>query len=177
MWLVEGPQQSAAQHVQNCWTCQAKLAEAQGPLTAFRTALVNWSEAQTATQPLILQTASSKSKRHRGPRLWLPAASFALAALLLVGYAKVPGLFHGHPNAQQPLVAASTVADSDEALLDQVDSEVSEAVPDAMAPLTDLVAWDSTEGSGTGPTSTEKHVTRKTLIKGTNAKTHVDVAN
>jgi hypothetical protein len=30
--------------------------------------------------------------------------------------------------------------------MSQVDEEVSEAVPNAMAPLTDLVAWDSTEG-------------------------------
>ena len=98
-WLVEGPEQSASQHVQNCWACQAKLAEAQAPLTAFRGALVEWSEAQ-AVRPLPLQARVTGNEGHWGLRLWLPAASLALAVLLLVSYIKIPGLFHRHSSAQ-----------------------------------------------------------------------------
>ena len=61
--------------------------------------------------------------------------------------------------------------------MDQVDTEVSEAVPDAMAPLTDLVAWDSNEGSAAKTTTTEKHAARKTSTKPAIAKAPVDVAN
>ena len=43
--------------------------------------------------------------------------------------------------------------------MDQVDEEVSETVPDAMAPLTDLVAWDSSES--TAAAKTVKPVVKK----------------
>ncbi len=172
-WLVEGPEQSASEHAQNCWVCQTKLAEAQAPLTAFRGALVEWSEAQ-AVRPLPLQARVTGNEGHWGLRLWLPAASLALAVLLLVSYIKIPGLFHRHSNAQPSVATASTTTDSDEALLDQVDTEVSEAVPDAMAPLTDLVAWDSSEGSSTQAATTEKHVQRKTSTKPVSAKAQSD---
>jgi hypothetical protein len=173
-WLVEGPEHSVSQHVQDCWTCQAELAEAQAPLAAFRSALVEWSEAQTS-QSVNLQTTVVRNERLWGRRLWLPAASFALAALLLVGYAKIPISLHGNSIGQQPVVTASDTTDSDEALLNQVDTEVSEAVPDAMAPLTDLVSWDASEGSASRAATTEKHVARKTSTRPAIAKAPVDV--
>jgi hypothetical protein len=170
-WLVEGPEQSAAQHVQNCWTCQAKLTEAQQPLTAFRSALVNWSEAQAQVRLSVVPGLAERNERSWRLRLWLPAATFALAALLLVGYAKIPALLHSHATGQQQSAAASTSAtDSDAALMDQVDTEVSEAVPDAMAPLTDLVSWDSTDGSAIVASDRVKLVVHKTSSKGTSVK-------
>lgn len=172
-WLVEGPEQSASQHVQSCWACQAKLAEAQAPLTTFRGALVEWSEAQAA-RPLP-QAPIARNESHWG-RLWLPVASFALVALLLAGYTKFPAFFQGHASVQPTVATASATTDSDEALLDQVDTEVSEAVPDAMAPLTDLVAWDSSEGSSTRAATTEKHVLRKTSTKPVSAKAQPEVS-
>jgi len=175
-WLVEGPDQSASRHVKNCRACEAKLAEAQAPLTTFRSALVEWSKAQTA-RPLPLQTPITRNEGHWGLSLWLPVASFALAVLLFAGYAKLPANLHGKSSGQPPVATASTTTDSDEALLNQVDTEVSEAVPDAMAPLTDLVAWDSSEGSTTQTTTTEKHATRKTSTRPAIAKAPVDVAN
>jgi hypothetical protein len=175
-WLVEGPDQSASQHVKACVACQAKLAEARAPLTVFRGALVEWSETQAA-RPLHLQTSIARNEGHSGSRLWLPAVGFALAVLLLVGYAKVPALLHGNSSGQPPVATASTTTDSDETLLNQVDTEVSEAVPDAMAPLTDLVAWDSSEASSTQTMTTEKHAARKTSTKPAIAKAPVDVAN
>jgi hypothetical protein len=175
-WLVEGPEQPTSQHVQSCWTCQAKLIEAQAPLTAFRSALVEWSEAQAA-RSLPFQTSAIRNESPWGRRLWLPAASLALAALLLVGYAKVPALLHGNSGRPAPIATASTTTDSDEALLAQVDTEVSETVPDAMAPLTDLVGWDSSEGSSTPAMTTEKHALRKTSTKPAVAKAPVDVTN
>jgi hypothetical protein len=174
-WLVEGPEPAMGQHLQTCGTCQAKLTEAQAPLNAFRSGLVGWSEAQAAP-PLPRQTSDARSKSPWGRRLWLPAASFTVAALLLVGYARIPAFLHGNASGQPPVATAST-ADSDEALLNQVDTEVSEAVPDAMAPLTDLVSWDSSEGSAASTTTTEKHAAKKTSTRPLIAKTPVGVTN
>jgi hypothetical protein len=78
---------------------------------------------------------------------------------------------------RQAVVGSSTSPDSDAALMDQVDTEVSEAVPDAMAPLTDLVAWDSNEGVAGTTAATEKNATHKKSSPGTNAKAQVHAAN
>jgi len=173
-WLVEGPDQSASQHVKACGACAAKLAEAEAPLTAFRGALVEWSDAQAAP-PLHLQTSRTRNEGHSDSRLWLPAVIFAMAVLLLVGYAKVPALLHGNSATRPAIATAPATTDSDEALLDQVDTEVSEAVPDAMAPLTDLVAWDSSEGTQTY--TAQKHAARKTSTRPAIVKAQPDVAN
>lgn len=173
-WLVEGPEPSASRHLQSCGACRATLAEAERPLTAFRTALVGWSEAQSSVQSLKVQGLAKAKEQHSGIRLWLPAASFALAALLLVGYAKVPGFIHSHLG-DQPHVVVTPTPESDTALMDQVDIEVSEAVPDAMAPLTDLVAWDSNSGSEAIPA--EKPVVHKKSAATTKSKPTVEAAN
>jgi hypothetical protein len=174
-WLVEGPDQPAVQHVKTCSFCEAKLADAQAPLAAFRGALVGWSDAQPA--PLHLKSSIAKNEAPMGARLWLPAVIFALAVLVLVGYARIPALLHGNSGSQPSVAMASPPPDSDEALLNQVDTEVSEAVPDAMAPLTDLVAWDSRDGSAAQPITAEKHATRKKWTKPASAKTQPDVTN
>jgi hypothetical protein len=41
-------------------------------------------------------------------------------------------------------------ARADQALLEQVDREVSQTIPDTMEPLTDLVQWDTAEAGNTG---------------------------
>jgi hypothetical protein len=175
-WLVEGPDQSAIQHVRDCSACEAKMAEAQAPLATFREALVEWSDAQPAPR-LHLQTSLTRNEAPSNPRLWLPTVIFAMAVLLMFTYAKVPALLHGKSDARPSIADTSTTTDSDEALLNQVDTEVSEAVPDAMAPLTDLVSWDSSEGSAAQTITAEKHATRKTSTKPANAKAQHDVAN
>ena len=95
----------------------------------------------------------------------------------MIGYTKVPTLLHRDTGIKPSIAMAPTTPDSDEALLAQVDTEVSEAVPDAMAPLTDLVDWDSSEGSATQSTTTEKQAVSKTSTKPAIAKAPVDVAN
>lgn len=176
-WLVEGPEQSADHHVQNCRACQAKLAEAKAPLAAFRTALVGWSEAQDAGQ-VTVQSLEGKSEGHWGLRLWLPVASLALAALLIAGFVKDTGLLHGRSDGQRTAVSSpSSSPDSDAALMDQVDTEVSEAVPDAMAPLIDLVAWDSGEGVGETTLAPEKTAAHKKSNPVAGAKPHAHAAD
>jgi hypothetical protein len=110
-------------------------------------------------------------------RVWLPAASLALTALLLVGFVATSGMFRRHSASQQMAAGITATSDSDSVLMDQVDAEVSEAVPDAMAPLTDLVAWDSSEGVAETTAVIEKNATRKKASPWTSAKAHAHPAD
>lgn len=166
-WLVEGPEDSASRHAQECAACKAELAEARAPLAAFRAVVVDWSEAQAA-RPIRLRAPEIGNEK--GLWFWLPAAAFGLAVLLMFGYSRVSGLWHGPSSAGSAIAAVPKASDSDEALLAQVDTEVSESVPDAMAPLTDLVAWDSTEAPSTKAATTAKPLGRKAASKPASAK-------
>jgi predicted anti-sigma-YlaC factor YlaD len=149
-WLVEGPTAEAAAHLRECGSCRAMLAEAQAPLRVFRSAVVAWSEGQVA-RPLREATRWQELRERMNFMNWGPAFGVAVGVAVLAAFlvrsptdqkVSVPQ----HPQQQQAQI-------SDAALMEQVDAEVSETVPDAMAPLTDLVAWD---GDGTqGATSAQ----------------------
>jgi len=156
-WLVEGPSASAEAHAGNCYACQAKLTEAREPLAVFRTAAVAWSEAQVERP---VRAVEFQQRAERRAWIWAPALSLALGVALLAGFLLGPKAFRTH-TAQTPVAANAPVSDA--VLMEQVDSEVSEAVPDAMAPLTDLVAWDS-EGSSVSTVSAKKAVKGKSSV-------------
>ena len=140
-WLVEGAASEDAVHARECETCRGKIQKAQEPLMMFRDSLTAWSKAQ----PSRAFPRAALAGRH-WIRMRYGAAGLAMAAVL--GWAVLAGLHVTSPAPRQP--AAQSLpkpAISDAVLMQQVDEEVSESVPDAMAPLTDLVSWDSA-GSG-----------------------------
>jgi hypothetical protein len=55
--------------------------------------------------------------------------------------------------------------------MEQVDEEVSEAVPDAMAPLTDLVAWDSSNAA-TAEAAAPRQAVKKKPATGAHSRSH-----
>ena len=157
-WLVEGPSTIVEAHLANCFYCRAKLAETTEPLAAFRKAVVAWSEEQTAQAGRQIFPEPTRSW------VWAPALSIALAVALLAGFLVGPRAFRSHV-VSGPIANTSV---SDTVLMEQVDSEVSEAVPDALAPLTDLVAWDSKE-SAVFVTSEKKSVAKVKIATHTNS--------
>jgi hypothetical protein len=139
-WLVEGPGSDDAAHVRSCPSCAAKLAEVRAPLSVFRSAVVAWSEGQTAAPAREPAGWVGLAERLNFMN-WVPAFGLALALAVLAALLVGPSI-----KRQVPTQAKAPVAPiSDGVLMEQVDAEVSETVPDAMAPLTDLVAWDSDE--------------------------------
>jgi hypothetical protein len=154
-WLVEGPSLEAEAHVAACRGCDERLAEAREPLTIFRSAVVAWSEGQPAGK--ISVGEEKKGFRQWALVDWMPVASVAFALLVLVVFLLRGGSLSRHDAA--PQFAAKTPAVSDTVLMEQVDEEVSETVPDAMAPLTDLVGWDSEAAE-----TPVKHVVKKKAI-------------
>ena len=160
-WLVEGPSSGADSHLRHCESCQSRLVEAQAPLVAFRKAFVQWSEAHAERSVLISRPEAGKD-RSWGQRLWLPAASLAFAAMLMAWFVTGSG-WPRSQSAGQPTVSQN-LSENDAVLMSQVDTEVSEAVPDALAPLTDLVAWDAGEGGGVKSVTAGKLAVHKKSI-------------
>ncbi len=155
-WLVEGPAPDQEEHTRECGSCRATVAEARAPLSAFRSALVEWSEDQAA-RPLRQSTRWEVLRDRMNFMNWVPAfgvaAAVAVLAAFLVRTPMAPKATVQPPTTQQAQI-------SDTALMEQVDAEVSETVPDAMAPLTDLVSWDS------GEAAAEKSSAPKSAVKG-----------
>jgi len=158
-WLVEGPSVEAQGHVAACRECEEKLAEAREPLAIFRSAVVAWSE----SQPVGKISVGEEKRGFRQWALvdWMPVASVAFAVLVLAVFLLRGGSLLRHdvaPQFEAQFEAKSPVI-SDTVLMEQVDEEVSETVPDAMAPLTDLVGWDS--GTAATTESAAKHGVKK----------------
>ncbi|HZD51132.1 MAG TPA: hypothetical protein VE178_20500, partial [Silvibacterium sp.] len=134
-------------------------------------AVMAWSEAQDARSERAL---AKKNVRRNGVRIWMPAG-IALAAMILAGILVVSGAFRGRPSPHQ-VAHTPVVSDPDTVLMDQVDAEVSEAVPDALAPLTDLVAWDSSN-SPAGRAESGKRSIKGKLAMAIKTKTKATAAD
>lgn len=141
------------------------LAEA---LSLYRSAMHHVAERETALHPTVQGLAQPRPKRTLGLRLLLaPALAAAVAAgVLLPLYAH---FHHPHP----PTVAVATEAEpgstearvniDDSVLMNQIDSDLSEDVPDALRPLADL-SYQATTTQATTTTSSvpeKKNVTQE----------------
>jgi hypothetical protein len=132
----------------------------------FRSVVTHVAERETA-RPVAADWLVPARKRRRSHQQRV-VLGWACAAILC--FATLPWLSHSHPAAIHPVasvaatLSAAPPAESDSALLEQVDADVSESVPTPLAPLEDLDSPDtvSTNGSGVSSgygkslTSTEK---------------------
>lgn len=123
-------------HLTQCSACQAGVASLTEGIEIFRTSAMQWSAdcAETGTQRVVRPVAV---------RAGLHAVRWALAvAMLLLVAFPLYYLATRNLKPQQHVVARTVEAPpiSDDALLQQVDDEVSVAVPSSMEPLTHLVA-------------------------------------
>jgi hypothetical protein len=155
-------------HLRACPLCAAELSLLQSALTTFREATTSYASqelsllrARTPRRPMILPVALSSDRFYRKPFLW------AVAAVLLVGAtlgSVVPLSLHRqharHSSvaAIAPLHQSSPASESDQALLEEVDDDLSTSVPSAMQPLSDPLsaqATDSSQESNSTPMSAD----------------------
>ena len=122
-------------HAGECETCSARLDGMESALAEFRGSAHDWSAAQPASAPRIAWQPPVR----RMARRWILAA----ASLLIL--ASGPAWWHFRQQAR-----ATEMARAD-ALLEQVDAEISRAVPQTMEPLVNLVTW------GSGPTDESQY--------------------
>jgi anti-sigma factor RsiW len=127
-------------HLAECTACRAEVARLEHGIAIFRSAAVEWSSECLATRPQQLQSVPLRTLPISGMR-WAFAAAVPLVLLLL---ALLPlHLFHlSNPSVTQPVAQIS-----DDALLEQVDEQVSVAVPSSMESLTHLVSTESNSGT------------------------------
>ena len=127
-WFAGERSPDVARHAGECEGCSARLDHMESALADFRRATHDWSAAQPAAAPPI---AWRPPVRHTAQR-WLLAA----ATLLIL----VSSSAYWEHSRQQARAAEMARAD---ALLEQVDAEISRAVPQPMEPLVNLVTWGS----------------------------------
>jgi hypothetical protein len=136
-YVLEQRTPEMLRHLTECAACRAAVARLEHGVTIFRTAAVEWSSECLATRPQQLQTAAGRGF----PVLALRWAVAAVLPVLLLVFA----LLSFHPSSTRPVQRASDI--SDDALLEQVDQQLSVAVPSSMESLTNLVTTESRNGS------------------------------
>ena len=134
-------------HLAECAACRAEVARLEHGVAIFRSAAVDWSSQCLASRPQRLQSAPLRRLPIIAMR-WGLAAAVPLVLLLL---ALLPlHLFHlSGPQITHPAAQIGAAQLSDDALLEQVDEQVSVAVPSSMESLTHLVSADNGAGAAT----------------------------
>jgi len=130
-WLagIRGPE--AERHLANCAGCAAELERAGMPLARFGAGARAWCGAATpAARPELLAPLARRRQRIAGMRVALAAAAALLVAT---------PVYYRHQRALE-------TARQDEALLEQVQSDLSRSAPEPMQPLEKLVAWNPAAG-------------------------------
>ncbi len=131
-------------HLAECAACRAAVDRLEHGIAIFRSAAVEWSSECLATRPQQLPASAGRGL----PVLALRWAVAAALPLLLLVFA----LVSFHPSSTRPVHSAADI--SDDALLEQVDQQLSVAVPSSMESLTNLVTTESGATSARG----SKHI-------------------
>lgn len=131
-WVCGSRTPEEERHLRECAQCGAEVARLESALGQFRESVRGWSDQRS---PAALQKVRAREARRGPARVWFRWPMLAAAALAL----SVAPLYKTVHDRQ---LAAQALADTQ--LMEQVDREVSEAVPTPMEPLAQLVSWDST---------------------------------
>ncbi len=130
-WLAGIRPSGAERHLAECAVCAAELERAAEPLARFGAATRAWCAAETP----VPRFGSVAAAARRGRRVVTMRVALAVAAALMLA----APVYRQHQRAIE-------MARQDEALLEQVQTEVARSAPEPMQPLEQLVAWNSPSG-------------------------------
>lgn len=128
-WVLGERSPDAEQHVGECAHCRKAVSGAAQALAAFRQSARQWSESE-------LGAAAANAWKTERARPWITFRSLRWACM-----AAMVSVLAGVSVVWPPKPAAEDSA-ADAALLERVDADVSQTVPDSMAPLVKLVSWN-----------------------------------
>jgi hypothetical protein len=148
-YLLDQRTPQMLRHLGECAECRAAVERLEQGVTIFRSAAVEWSSESLAARPQQLQTVPTR----RLPGFALRWAIAGVIPLLLLVLALLP-LRLSSPRAPRPV---AQISDSDDALLEQVDEQVSVAVPSSMESLTHLVSTGNSS-EPTTPARGSRHI-------------------
>jgi hypothetical protein len=124
-------------HVRECPECSAELARLEGSLSLFRGSVRQWSDRQSSVpDPAAWKPAPTRTGFIGPPRLW------ALVTAMVLMLAVIP-IYRDAQHKQRE----AALAQADAILMEQVDDQLSRAVPTPMEPLVKLVPWSSEESN------------------------------
>lgn len=130
-WLAGERTPEHERHAGECVECRAAIERIEGSLAQFRGVVKEYSGRELSqARPLVRPEAR---QRHGFGMMRLAAA-----AAMVVALAGVPLYLRDRARER-----AAEIARQDEALLEQVQTEISRSVPEPMEPLTKLVSWTS----------------------------------
>jgi hypothetical protein len=127
-WLAGDRSPDLKTHVESCRQCAAGIAKLEAPLGAFRDAVHRWSDRQMAPVTIV------EPRRASAGWLRIAVAATALGVIAIVGVER-----HNQE--------AAAMARADDALLEQVATDVSRSVPATLEPLDQLMSNSYIEGS------------------------------
>jgi len=131
-WMAGERTPAEEQHARQCPECGAELARMEAALSLFRGSVRAWSEQSIAQPQAAWKPAPVAHRWGLQPMRW------AVACVVVLMLAAIP-LYRNASEKQRQ----AELAKADAALLEQVDAEISRAVPATMEPLAKLAAWDS----------------------------------
>lgn len=138
------------EHLRACPDCSEELTRLSRSLTLFRDASASFAKQEFAAiharraHQTVLPTPHSLVR----PLYWATAAVLALAVLAPLG------LRHRSATMPSPVAAITTSAhteESDEALLEEIDQDISASVPSPMRPLADPAASSASKSATSNP--------------------------
>ena len=141
-WTAGERNPELERHLRACAACRSEIDDFQKVLAGFQGAVRAWSNTQCEDGSRLAWRAENRAQQRVQPRVYWMAAAAAFCALIAIL------VFHGSV-PHQVLSSEAHTSTSDATLMRQVDTEVSQTVPDAMEPLMKLVSWD-------GPSSAEE---------------------
>ena len=135
--------EAAGDHLRNCLICASELEALRGSIALFRQAGSSYAE-RVYARPVMQRASIAPSPGFRSHVLyWATAAAIAIAVALPFGlhrhdaHAPATASVAARPAAVTAAPASAENVQSDEALLDGIDQDLSAAVPAAMQPLAD----------------------------------------
>jgi hypothetical protein len=129
------------EHLRDCLICASELDLMRSSVEEFHdasTALADRELARRPIRPRFAPIYSAHSRRQVMPLFFLATAALILAAVIPLGLLnpKLNPLRKNHPVSNQSAINSSASdSDSDAALLDGIDEDLSAAVPSPMQPL------------------------------------------
>ena len=127
------PNTQVDRHLRACSACAEELLSLRASLANFRSAATSFAYHQSTLVPRTAAPApSSRLLSFRAPLSWAAAAAIVVAAVL-------PASMHRlRPKpSPAPVTVAPHTQQSDEALLEEINQNLSAPVPSAMQPLND----------------------------------------